>query len=88
VDDDWEYSDNSCPKCGASMAWRRCNQCEDGYWEDDDGINGSELVRCDNCRGRGHEEWCRECGWDNVYKEFLSPEYERAFHEKQSSESQ
>lgn len=80
---DWEYGDNDCPKCHNQMAWRRCDQCEGGYWEDED-CNGVEQVRCDTCNGTGHEEWCRECGWDNVYKQFLSPKYEQEFLEKQT----
>ena len=73
---DWEYSESSCPKCGLQMAWRRCDQCEDGCVEDDDGVNGRALERCDGCAGRGFAEWCRGCGWDNVFKHFLSPQYE------------
>lgn len=84
MSDDWEYSESGCPKCHSEMAWRRCNQCEDGYWEDDDGVNGSETVRCDNCNGTGHEEWCRGCGWDNVFKHFLNPECEAAWKAKQA----
>jgi len=82
---DWEYGENSCPKCHSEMAWRHCDQCEGGYVEDDDGINGCSLERCDNCNGKGFEEWCRECGWDDVYKCFLSPEYEREYLEKQAA---
>ena len=86
MSDDWEDSDSGCPKCGSDMAWRSCDQCEDGYWEDDDGVNGSEMTRCDSCNGTGHEEWCRECGWDNVYKHFLSPKYEAEWLGKQKAQ--
>jgi predicted RNA-binding Zn-ribbon protein involved in translation (DUF1610 family) len=86
MSDDWEYGDNGCPKCHNEMAWRRCGQCEDGLIEDDDGINGRSYDRCDTCNGTGHEEWCRECGWDNVYKQFLSPKCEAEWLAKQEEE--
>lgn len=82
---DWEYSETDCPKCHSQMAWRCCSGCEDGYVEDDDGVNGRSLEKCDNCNGTGHEEWCRACGWDNVYKEFLSPTYEAEWLAKQQA---
>jgi predicted RNA-binding Zn-ribbon protein involved in translation (DUF1610 family) len=81
---DWEYSESSCPKCSNQMAWRCCGLCEDGYWEDDDGVNGHAFERCDNCNGKGLEEWCQECGWDNVFKCFLSPRYEAEWLAKQA----
>ncbi len=79
---DWEYSDESCPKCGEQLAWQRCDNCENGVWEDTD-CNGTEYDSCDNCDGRGHYEWCRECGWDNIFGCFLSPKYEKEWLEKQ-----
>lgn len=82
---DWEYSDESCPKCASQLAWQRCNHCDAGVWEDDDGINGIEYIPCDNCNGRGRHEWCRECGWDEVEKRFLSPHYEEEFLRKQKA---
>lgn len=85
--DDWEYSDRPCPKCGNEMATRRCGSCGgDGYIEDDeeDTDVGFGEETCSNCDGDGHETWCRECGWDANFRCFLSPEYERAYNEKQA----
>lgn len=89
MSDYWEYSDSDCPKCGSQMASRRCGAigCDDGVYEDDDGINGRSLERCDECKGTGWEEWCRECGWDNVFKCFLSPKYEAEWKAKQGADS-
>lgn len=83
-DDDWEYSDDDCPKCDAQLAYRRCNPCEgEGvvFADDDDEWETDE--RCGMCNGNGYEKWCRECGWDDTFKCFLNPEYERAFQEKE-----
>ncbi|MEW6212927.1 MAG: hypothetical protein AB1631_31680, partial [Acidobacteriota bacterium] len=74
---DYEYSDDDCPKCGAQLAGRHCNQCEDGEIDLDDPL-WPDAVRCDTCNGTGHEEWCRECGWDVTYGRFLSPQDEAA----------
>lgn len=84
IDHDWEYSETECPKCQSQMAFRGCNGCGGEGWLDDDeddewGSSGS----CDNCAGKGFEEWCRDCGWDNTYRRFMGPQYERAFQEKQ-----
>jgi hypothetical protein len=87
VDLDWEYSDDDCPKCGEQMAYRDCYECEDGVWEFTD-CNGTEYVRCDSCGGNSYYEWCRECGWDNVFNCFLSEQYEKEFYEKQSKAPQ
>lgn len=82
---DWEYSDNDCPKCGSQLATRRCGElgCEGGRIEEDDGINGSTSDRCDTCNGTGHEEWCRECGWDVTSGQFLNPQCEAKWLAKQ-----
>ncbi len=89
---DWEYSDESCPKCGQQMATRSCDVigCDDGYIDeyDDDPINfaeGESYERCSECRGTGIHEWCRECGWDNILKHFMSDEYEQAWLAKQET---
>lgn len=81
---DWEYSSISCPKCGNTMATRDCDVigCDDGYIDeaDDDPINfmeGESYERCSECRGTGCHLWCRECGWDDIFKHFMSPEYEQ-----------
>lgn len=74
---DWEYSDVGCPKCCNDLAWRRCHSCGgEGSYEDDDGVNDLGFEACEDCKGTGHEEWCRACGWDNVFKCFLQPKYE------------
>lgn len=85
--DDWEYSDDDCPKCGSQLAYRRCAPCEgEGCVIGDDEEDGWEVnERCDMCDGKGYEEWCRACGWDMNFKCFLSPEYERAYQEKQAN---
>ena len=82
---DWEYSDESCPKCGEQLAWMACSDgCDDGVWEETD-CNGTEYNRCDNCWGRGYQEWCRGCGWDNAEQMFLAPKYEKEWLEKQAA---
>ncbi len=86
MSEDWEYSDESCPKCQSDLATRRCGDCGgEGVIEDDDDWEGWGADHCDNCNGEGYEEWCRECGWDMNFKCFLSPEYERAYLEKQTA---
>ena len=87
MSDDWEYGENNCPKCHNEMAWRTCSSlgCEGGEVEDHDGVNDWGPSRCDNCNGKGFEEWCRECGWDNTYKRFLSPQYEAEWLAKQAA---
>lgn len=57
-DRDWN---NQCARCGSSMHWERCDNCEDGYDGHDCGedccccLYPEENVRCDTCLG--------ECGW-------------------------
>jgi len=72
------------------MSYRRCScfGCDDGEYLDEDGINGDEWMQCDECCGLGYEEWCRECGWDNVFKCFLSPKYKAAYEAKQAATTQ
>lgn len=83
---DWEYSDSSCPKCGAQLATRSCNGCGgEGYVEDDDGVNGLSYDPCDTCDARGHQTWCRGCGWDVNYNRFLSPQYEAEWKAKRGT---
>lgn len=83
---DWEFSDESCPKCGEQLAWINCYDCESGVWEETD-CNGTEYNPCDNCSGRGYHEWCRECGWDHAENMFLSPKYAREWMEKQEKKN-
>lgn len=90
--DDWEYSDETCPKCSADMATRTCGSCGGEGWLPDDEEDtyvgwGEGEERCDNCNGQGHETWCRDCGWDANFKCFLSAEYERKWREKEASAS-
>ena len=82
---DWEYSDDGCPKCHNQLAWQRCTDCGgDGYVEedDDDILNDA---KCDACNGKGYQEWCRECGWDETYQCFLSPQYKSDWLAKQEA---
>lgn len=88
MSDDWEYSDRDCPKCSSDMATRTCGSCGGEGWHEDDEEDtdvGFGEERCDGCNGEGHETWCRECGWDANFKCFMSPEYERAWREKQAT---
>ncbi len=71
-DDDIEYTDEQCPKCGEyDVRSQYCivTGCDDGYIDeyDDDAINfspGQEFRVCEECRGRGFVRWCAKCGWD------------------------
>lgn len=83
VDHDWEYSESDCPKCYNQMACRSCNECGgEGWVEDDEDDEWADSGQCDNCQGLGFEEWCRECGWDETFGRFMSPQYERANEER------
>jgi len=93
-DDDIEYADQSCPKCGGYDVVRRdCTaiHCDEGYVDEHetDAINyapgeyvklrRSELPECDECRGYGCHIWCRTCGWDVLEQRFLSKKCEDEF---------
>lgn len=82
---DWEYSDSDCPKCGETLATRRCDAlyCEGGTIEDDSDPEWPETERCDECRGNGYLEWCRKCGWDVIESQFLNPQCEAEWLAKQ-----
>ena len=73
---DWEYSDSDCPKCSEPLANARCDECEDEQCLDEDDWEWPFPEHCDKCNGKGVLEWCRECGWDMNYRQFLSPQYE------------
>lgn len=76
-DDDIEYADISCPKCGNEMVRRDCNECEDGEIDEYefDPINyceGESFVSCSECGGHGAHIWCQKCGWDYLEKRYLN----------------
>lgn len=85
-----EFSDfyNECPKCDNELSVEPCHGlgCEDGEYEDEDGINGNAWLQCDECLGKGVVSWCKECGWDADRKQFLSPKYEAEYLAKQATE--
>ena len=68
---DWEYSDDDCPKCQATLATRRCSSFH-------------TVGVCDECNNDGWVEWCRDCGWDVTFGCFLSPTYEAEWEQKQA----
>jgi hypothetical protein len=67
--DGQEY-DCQCARCGSSMHYERCDQCEDGFDGHDCGedccvcLYPEDNMTCDICDGRG--------GW---YRCFASPEW-------------
>ena len=81
---------DECPKCDNELAVEDCHEldCDDGSYEDDDGVNGVEYLPCLECRGTGTISWCRECGWDARHKCFLSPKYEREYLAKNTAEKE
>lgn len=79
--DDWEFSEDDCPKCQKQLTQRQCMSCGgDGYTEDEDDDFGGE-EHCDNCDGEGWEIWCRSCGWDVNFNCFLNKKSEQAYKE-------
>lgn len=72
MDDDYEFDDLTCPKCGHSpLHSRTCSNlcCDDGYIDeyDDDPINfmeGESFYKCNECKGTGIIRWCPKCGKD------------------------
>lgn len=69
--EDYELSEDSCPKCGKQTHYRTCNQCEEGsidVSEDEFEIEGTSCIRCENCKGKGIEHWCPKCGYDLILK--------------------
>lgn len=77
-DDDTEYLDGACPKCGHHALRTRCCDvfdCEDGWIDEyhDDPINfspGEEIVMCRECFGTGRLRWCSDCGNDLTFDEW------------------
>ncbi len=80
MSEDWEYDEDDCPKCGATLASRHCSSFHDELDEEDEWPTDS---LCDECNGDGHVEWCRACGWDVTFGQFLSPQYEAEWQQKQ-----
>jgi hypothetical protein len=73
MSEEYEYYDQTCPKCGHSpLHLADCTRigCEDGYLDefDDDPINfpaqGEEFYPCPECHGTGAVVWCPKCGTD------------------------
>ena len=70
--DDYEFDDESCPKCGHSPTHaRRCHVlgCEDGWidlheHEDSMYFDPGDQEMCGECWGTGWERWCPKCGFD------------------------
>ncbi len=69
--EDYELSEDNCPKCGHRTHCRKCSECDDGhidvsmfYLE----VEGSSFVKCRNCNGKGIEHWCPKCGYDLILK--------------------
>lgn len=82
---EWIDDFRSCPKCNGELTVRTCQAlgCDNGEYLDEDGINGDSWERCDECMGHGYERWCKGCGWDDVFKSFLSPRAEAEWKAKQ-----
>lgn len=84
---DWQHSDRDCPKCNNQMATQDCASCfGEGFFDDEDDDWGDDT--CFDCKGRGFEEWCRECGWDAIHRCFLDHKYEKEWLKKQAQENQ
>jgi len=79
-DDDIEYDERPCPKCGQYEIRRRdCTSllCDEGHVDEyeTDPINyapGEYLATCDECGGHGCHVWCSNCGWDMLEKRFIN----------------
>lgn len=73
--EDYEISDTPCPKCGNdSTHIRDClNWCDDGMIDDSDTWfepEGSVLITCSECKGKGFVHWCPECGYEFENKDY------------------
>lgn len=57
----------ACPKCGSSMMWEDCDQCDEGYSHHDCGedtcccLDPYDNVTCDTCGGTGGIYVCVSC---------------------------
>jgi predicted CxxxxCH...CXXCH cytochrome family protein len=69
--DDYQLSEDCCPKCGAPMHYAYCDAmyCDDGYVSlsesEPDWYGEDAFEVCDGCHGRGVLEWCPRCGHDH-----------------------
>ncbi len=64
---DWEETGEFCPQCGGSFRVRSCEICSgegeiDLYEEDAINFSPGETEYCEDCHGRGFDEWCPNCG--------------------------
>lgn len=69
MDEDYEYCDTACPKCGhAPTHTRWCTGCDDGLIDEheEDPVNypPGSMYECPECCGTGTEKWCPKCGLD------------------------
>lgn len=61
---------DTCPKCGHYPINReKCHEitCEDGFIDESDEdflVEGTNVVKCSECKGTGYLRWCPECGHD------------------------
>jgi hypothetical protein len=72
LDDDIEFDDEACPKCGHSPTHsRQCSVvgCDDGWidmheYDDPLFFDEGETEMCEECSGTGWLRWCPSCGYD------------------------
>ena len=71
MNDDIEYCDDPCPRCGKMMYYQECTapHCDNGVIDcyEDDPINysrGEAYEICPECHGHGRHIWCPHCGHD------------------------
>lgn len=55
-----EHSDDECQcaRCGSSVGWARCPNCDDGEIDDTDNWEWPAVYRCDWCKGKGGHNFC------------------------------
>lgn len=74
--DDIEFAEIECPKCGNDMVRRDCNSCEDGFHDlyDEDPLyyDEEDFEKCSECDGHGCHVWCQKCGWDYLENRYLN----------------
>lgn len=64
---DWEETGEYCPQCGGAIRIQSCETCGgegelDLYEEDAINFSPGETEYCEDCSGKGLEEWCPNCG--------------------------